>query len=244
MSAPSFRAGPVLAMAAGLCILAAPPTTSAQVRLHGEAGGSYAIGVTSWSEMPFRTIVRQRYDYSCGSAAVATLLTFHYGRATDEPEAFRAMYAAGDQAKIRKLGFSLLDMKTYLLTLGLKADGYRMSFDQLARMNDPTIALIQLGRYRHFIVIKGVRNGVVLVGDPAFGLHEIPATEFKRLWNGVVFAIDDKQVHGAFNLRTEWEARATAPLETGLTPLSIDTLTGELAPLYQITPLIVTSRTP
>jgi predicted double-glycine peptidase len=236
--------GPGLALALALGAALSPLVAEAQVRLHNEAGGNYSIGVTSWSEMPFRTIVRQRYDYSCGSAALATLLTFHYGRPTGEPDAFRAMYAAGDQAKIRKLGFSLLDMKSYLQAQGFKADGYRMSFEQLSRMQSPAIALIQLGRYRHFIVIKGVRNGVVLVGDPALGLHEIPAADFKRLWNGVVFAIDDDRGKGAFNLRSEWDTRATAPFESGLSVLSLSALTRELAPLYQITPLFALNPSP
>jgi predicted double-glycine peptidase len=244
MSRTVLRRGLCLALAIGLGAAATPAPGRAQVRLLGEAGGGYSINVTSWSEMPFRTIVRQQFDYSCGSAALATLLTFHYGRRIGEPQIFRAMYAAGDQAKIQKLGFSLLDMKAYLQTIGFKADGYRLSFDQLSRMKSPAIALIQLGRYRHFVVIKGVRNGVVLVGDPAFGLHEIPSANFKQLWNGVVFAIDDKQDHGAFNLRSEWDARATAPFESGLSVLSIGALTRELAPLYQISPLIVSTPTP
>ena len=63
-----LRGGAALA-ALGLACLAAP--AHAQVRTHGEFGGSYTIGVTSWRDIPFRTVVRQQYDYSCGSAAVA-----------------------------------------------------------------------------------------------------------------------------------------------------------------------------
>src|SRR5208283_4171640 len=62
----------------------------------------------------FRTTWHQQYDFSCGSAAVATLLSFHYGRPTNETTVFKAMFAAGDQARIQVQGFSLLDMKRYL----------------------------------------------------------------------------------------------------------------------------------
>ena len=85
----------------------------AQVSFHGEGAGA-SVKVTSWRDIPFRTVVRQQYDFSCGSAAVATLLTYQYGRKVSEAEVFKAMYAVGDQEKIQKVGFSMLDMKRYL----------------------------------------------------------------------------------------------------------------------------------
>ena len=55
------------------------------------------VSVVSYRDIPFRTVVRQRYDFSCGSAALATLLRYHYDREVGEEQIFRAMYAAGDQ---------------------------------------------------------------------------------------------------------------------------------------------------
>src|SRR5262249_44628694 len=98
---------------------------AAEVTLGNTDTGNFYLHQVSFAEMPFRTVVRQQYDYSCGSAALATLLRYHYGRAASESQVFKAMYAVGDQPRIQKLGFSLLDMKTYLATLGYQADGYR-----------------------------------------------------------------------------------------------------------------------
>jgi uncharacterized protein len=67
----------------------------------------------------------QQYDFSCGSAAVATLLTFQYDRPIDETTVFKEMYAVGDQAQIRAKGFSLLDMKRFLESRGYTADEFR-----------------------------------------------------------------------------------------------------------------------
>jgi predicted double-glycine peptidase len=167
------------------------------------------------------------------------LLTYHYGRPTTEPSAFKMMYASGDQAKIRQLGFSLLDMKRYIQSIGMKAEGYRLGLAELKSLDAPAIALIQMGRYRHFVVIKGVRQDRILVGDPALGVREIPAREFAKMWNGVVFAIAGERP-SQFNAAGDWEVRAHAPLDVGLPALSADVLTRELAPLYQITPLIAT----
>src|SRR3546814_6408724 len=67
-----------------LCALAAAPA-AAEVRLTGpETGGTYQLQVMTWWDIPFRSVIRQRYDFSCGSAALATLLTYHYGAPTSE----------------------------------------------------------------------------------------------------------------------------------------------------------------
>jgi uncharacterized protein len=91
----------------------------------------------------FRTTLHQKYDFSCGSAAVATLLTYHYNRPVNEAQVFQAMYERGDKAKIQKQGFSLLDMKRFLESQGYQADGFEIGVDKLAEAGVPGIALVQ-----------------------------------------------------------------------------------------------------
>lgn len=200
------------------------------------AGARYNLGVVTLRDIPFRTIIRQRYDYSCGSAALATLLHHHFGEPVGEAEVFQAMYAAGDQEKIRKVGFSLLDMKRYLASRGYEADGYRVSLEQLEQAHTPGITVIQLNGYRHFVVIKGVKAGKVLVGDPAAGLRTYSRGDFAKIWTGVVFAIHDASaMTAAFNRRDEWRPWAAAPLGEPLGEGSLAAFTRELPPLYQVT---------
>ncbi|MDX9997292.1 MAG: C39 family peptidase [Phenylobacterium sp.] len=210
---------------------------SAQVALV-DGGDSYFIPVRSIREIPFRTVVRQQYDYSCGSAALATLLAHHYGKNVGEAQIFRAMYAAGDQEKIRKVGFSMLDMKKYLETHGYEADGYRISLERLATARAPAITVIQIGTYKHFVVVKGVRDGKVLVGDPALGLKTYTTEEFGKMWNGVAFMIRGvpaSQV--AYNREDEWRPWSTAPLDERLGDKSLAAFDRQLRPLYQIAPV-------
>src|SRR5262249_35738456 len=114
-----------LAAMAIICTAALGHAQAADVVL-GTPTGNYSFGVKSYAEIPFQTVIHQKYDYSCGSAALATLLKYHYAVNTDEAATFKQMYAVGDQASIRKLGFSLLDMKRYLESLGYVADGFRV----------------------------------------------------------------------------------------------------------------------
>ena len=65
--APALLAAPLLA---ALAIFAGGPA-AAQVAIV-EGGANYSLNVISMRDIPFRTVVRQQYDYSCGSAALAT----------------------------------------------------------------------------------------------------------------------------------------------------------------------------
>ncbi|MEJ0061072.1 MAG: C39 family peptidase [Terricaulis sp.] len=220
----------------GLVCLTGGPA-AAQVRTHGEAGGHFTIAVTSWRDIPFRTVVRQQYDYSCGSAALATLLRYHYGVAVGESEVFQEMYAVGDQDRIREVGFSMLDMKHYLEVHGFAADGLRVTLDRLAALEVPAIALITHDNYRHFVVVKGLQNGEVLVGDPTFGLQTYTRAEFEAVWNGVILAVrraPEGTAAPAFNRDEEWQDWAVAPIGDAPRPVSPSDLLRELPELYQI----------
>lgn len=223
--------------AAALSVSAGAPA-SAQVAIV-EGGANYSLNVISMRDIPFRTVVRQQYDYSCGSAALATLLSYHYGLRVDEGQVFKAMYESGDQTKIRDVGFSLLDMKRYLESRGLTADGYRANFDQLAAAKAPALLVVRTGTYRHFVVLKGVRDDKVLIGDPALGLKIYDREEFMQMWNGVAFAIHDSPTRAPrYNREEEWRPWAIAPLGMPLDNRSLSSFTRELPPIYQITDII------
>jgi predicted double-glycine peptidase len=230
-------------LAAGFAAwLALASPSAAQVRLHGEGGGSYSVAVMSWRDIPFRTVVRQQYDYSCGSAAVATLLRYHYGVSVGEGEVFQSMFDRGDQDRIRQVGFSMLDMRAYLESRGYTADGLRLSLDRLATLDVPAIALISHDNYRHFVVVKGLSADRVLVGDPTFGLKIYTREEFEAVWNGVVLAIR-RLPEGAsapeYNRAEEWRPWVVAPLDEARRPISPTDLTLSLPELYQISPVVM-----
>lgn len=183
------------------------------VWIPGGEGGN--ITVRTVQERKFDHVVRQQYDFSCGSAALATLLTFHYSDPTDEQKAFAAMYADGDQEKIAKVGFSLLDMKKYLDTHGYQADGYAASLEVLEQARVAAIALINYRGYQHFVVVTGLKDNLVLVGDPSLGSRVIPRADFEGMWpSKILFIIKNKSDVGqkSFNKASEWSATGRAPL--------------------------------
>lgn len=170
--------------------------------------------VESVRERRFSTVYRQRYDVSCGSAAIASLLTFHYDRPTSEEEVFRTMYDLADKEQVQRVGFSLLDMKQYLETVGYRSDGFRLTLADLERVGVPAITLLNTNGYRHFVLIKGVSDGRVMVGDPALGMEIVEAEEFESQWTGIIFLIRNKVDVGraSFNLVSDWQTPPEAPI--------------------------------
>lgn len=187
----------------------------------GASGSTFSMPVRTIRQIrqqrAFRATLHQQYDFSCGSAAVATLLTYHYGRPVDEAAIFRWMYASGDQEKIRREGFSLLDMKRYLEHAGYQADGVRVPLDELARVGVPAIALVSDQGYRHFVVVKGVHDSRVALGDPALGGRIVSRGQFESMWVGGLFFVIRSHLDVArFNVPADWSAHLAAPVALGI----------------------------
>jgi uncharacterized protein len=176
-------------------------------------GASLSVPVSSVLARRFARTVKQRFDFSCGSAALATLLTFHYDMPTGEEAVLRDMIAHGDVERIRSAGFSLLDMQSYLARRGLRSNGYRLPLDRLAEVRVPAIALIDANGYRHFVVVRGVTADRVLLADPNLGTRTMPRVRFEEAWNGVLFVILDRPdlAQASFSLAEDWGVRSRAP---------------------------------
>lgn len=187
------------------------------LELPGVGGGRFKVGVTSLKEAKFKATTRQQYDFSCGSAALATLLTHHYSYPVTEQAVFNEMFARGDQVKIRKEGFSLLDMKNYLQAHQFQADGFELPLDKLMESNLPAVVLIAEKGYHHFVVIKGMRDGRILMGDPSSGTRAVSRSHFEAVWvNQLLFVVHNKQAQAQFNQERDWQVAPRAPLSAGI----------------------------
>lgn len=205
------KVGKSLAIITAAVLLSASPAEANSFSTPG--GIVYRVKTKTLMDMRFRNIMRQKFDFSCGSAALASLLTYHYQRPVTEREVIEAMYAGGDKEKIRKEGFSLLDMKNYLQSLGLRANGYREPLDRLAQVGIPAIVLINRKGYMHFVVVQGLTEDKVLIGDPAQGRKVVDRKKFEQWWdNKILFVLDDevKTARNTFNTVYAWNTRSTS----------------------------------
>lgn len=145
--------------------------------------------VTSMRERRFVNLVEQETDFSCGAASLATILNQAYGLQLTEADVIHGMLAEADVELVRTKGFSMLDMKRYAETIGLRARGYRIEPEQLDQVKVPTIVLIDVRGYKHFVVMQTSSDGWVYIGDPVLGHKKMTVEEFAKGWNGIVFAV-------------------------------------------------------
>ena len=165
------------------------PLTLVAVTLAGCASPSPADRrpVESVLEMRHHDVVIQKWDLSCGAAALATLLRYQWGDPVTEREVALSMMSRGvyiknpDLVRIRE-GFSLLDLKRYADAHGYKGVGYgNLDFDDL--VNDaPIMVPVDVLGYNHFVVFRGVYDGRVLLADPAWGNRTMTVNQFKHIW--------------------------------------------------------------
>ncbi|MBI5549937.1 MAG: C39 family peptidase [Desulfobacterales bacterium] len=153
-------------------------------------------------------MVKQNFDYSCGSAALATLLNYYIGEELTEKQVIAGLLKYGDKEAIAsRRAFSLLDMKRFVEVLGYKGTGYKATLDDLKSLGRPAIVPVTVFNYRHFVVFKGIAHGHVLVADPYWGNTSYTLAEFESHWylNSLfmVYPKHDGETLDALRLREE-----------------------------------------
>lgn len=178
-----------LAILSVLCCLSAT-LQAGQVPFAVLPGGAMAFKqVESIRERRFSNLVEQKTDFSCGAAALATILREAYRFDVDETFVINGMLAGADHELVRTQGFSMLDMKRYVENLGMRARGYRVPAAGLEQLKVPAIVLQEVRGYKHFVVLQRTENGWVYIGDPVFGHRRYAVEDFLKGWNGIVFAV-------------------------------------------------------
>ncbi len=151
--------------------------------------------VTPLSETINSCMVKQNYDYSCGSAALGTILNFYLGENFSEKQIIQGLLEYGDKEQIKKLrAFSLWDMQKFVDALGYKAGGYNAEISDLKNPELwPCIVPLELFGYRHFVVLKGIHKGHVFVTDPWRGNGSYSVDQFEKMWyNQILFRVSPK----------------------------------------------------
>jgi predicted double-glycine peptidase len=148
------------------------------------------IVVKPLSSTQFRGVVHQAFDYSCGSAALTTLLNGYMAQNKNEREVMDGMLKYGEYDRIvERRSFSLLDMKRYVNAIGFNSNGFRGTFHDLEILDKPAIVPIAYAGFKHFVVFKTVKNGHVFVADPALGNISFTSQHFKEVWDSDIMFI-------------------------------------------------------
>ncbi len=176
---------PMLTMGCALTWSAfAAPALAGEIAFSGVLpnGGLYTRNVESMREGRFRNIVRQQTDYSCGASALATILRYAYHLDADETTVIEGMLGIADPELVEQRGFSLLDIKRFVESIGMRGRGYRISEERLRSLRVPGLVLMDVRGFRHFVVLKQVAGEYAEIADPILGNRSVPIEEFLESW--------------------------------------------------------------
>jgi len=173
---------------AGVCLLTQAGAQSWESEGVQGAGKS----IRSLKEIRGEGVVKQKWDMSCGAAALSTLLTYDFKDYTPESAIVVWILHRVDPVRVRaRGGFSLLDLKRFAQARGYTAEGFTgMSIEELVTQKTSVIVPIRLKGFDHFIVVRQIKNGRVIVADPGFGNITMRVDRFQSLWKeGIVFVV-------------------------------------------------------
>lgn len=146
----------------------------------------------SLSDFQRDNVVIQRLDYSCGSAALATLLRYYFQDEVGEKEILNTIFARlrrseNPQAELKdriENGFSMLDLLNASKDLGYLGAVVRIPISKLAESQAPVIVRIEKYGYKHFVVFRGIHDDTVYLADPIRGNVRLSIQEFLDQWSG------------------------------------------------------------
>lgn len=139
-----------------------------------------------------QNIVPQSLDYSCGPAAIATILRYYFNDRVTEKEILSSLLLTADLKKVKqRRGFSLLDLKRFVRSRGYEAVGYKLDLISMAKLNRPVLVPVNIRGYQHFVIFRGLRRDRVFIADPVLGNLTMRSEKFSGIWkSGVAFVLE------------------------------------------------------
>ena len=129
------------------------------------------------------TLTRQQAGFDCGSAALATLLSFYTDRAVEPDDLVRSQSFTTDEwQRVRREGFSLSQLADMAAALKVKPSVTRLPSRALLSVPLPVLVYLRLPTGPHFSVLTGVAGQRVTLADPTQGALMWTLNQFLRAW--------------------------------------------------------------
>jgi len=157
------------------------------------ASPAYATA-TSLRELRYQRMIGQTTWFTCGPAAVATLLAYYFGLQVGEGDILEiSLEVMGADAAKVETGITALALKVALERNGIRTRGYRVTTSALAQYFErgglPLILHVTRPQL-HYLVAEGFISGHFVIADPSYGRRLLPkpALESEKGFSGVVLA--------------------------------------------------------
>ncbi|MPY67921.1 peptidase C39 bacteriocin processing [Deinococcus sp. SDU3-2] len=148
----------------------------------------------------YQSVIGQTSDFTCGPAALATLLTHYYGRPVSE-KTLTERSVADMQARGKEVveGITLLSLRNALTTENVPSAGYKLTLEQLRGVMEAGLPVVANVVYPkgHYYLVLAVDDQNVLLADPSWGVRSQPIANFLNAWNGVVLMPQPSEAEAA-----------------------------------------------
>lgn len=160
------------------------------------------VPVRSWKSLKDDQVVKQDYDYSCGAASLATILSSFYQHRITELEVLRDMELQDSMA-------SFADIANVSGKYGFVARGISTNYDSLLKLKIPALVYLQIKRDDHFSVVRYADEHNVYLADPSWGNWVVSRSQFEKYW----YTSLDDGTHGRLLLiiPQDQQGQATTP---------------------------------
>ncbi len=145
--------------------------------------------IKSWIEFKNENLARQEYDYSCGSATLATILKYYYGFQVEEKDVLDDILKSKGFDVSKKIllengetNLSFFDLSEFSQRKGFKAIGLAIDMDSLKNLKVPVILFVKVRKDEHFTVYKSMDENYVYLADPSFGNIKVSISKFKEMF--------------------------------------------------------------
>ncbi len=129
------------------------------------------------------------YDYSCGSASLATIMHHFYDQNVTESTILNDILKIKgiNKEKVKELEkedmtLSFLDLANHIHSKGFKGIGLALDIEGLKSLQVPVILFVKVRKNEHFTVFKGIDERYVYLADPSYGNTKVRVSKFKEMF--------------------------------------------------------------
>lgn len=130
-------------------------------------------------------VVMQQRDFSCGAAALATVLNYYWDENVSETALLLIIAKILTRAELEDRvlnGLTLTDLKNVAQVGGYTAVLGKLTTEKLADSKLPLVVAITVNDYDHFVVFRGMDDEYVYLADPIYGKKKVLIEVFEEQW--------------------------------------------------------------
>lgn len=179
-----------VAMAASARSIQADATTELQKRIGTQAPArdrerTFQAFPKNQRQLRVEGVVLQERDFSCGAAALSTVLQHQWGGSETETQILTALLRMLTREELLdrfQNGLTLTDLRRLAAGFGYQTVIGRLPLEKLRESKIPLIVGITTRGYNHFVVFRGMDDHYVYTADPSGGKLRVPIDVFAKEW--------------------------------------------------------------